>query len=207
LALCATVGNLRLNHARRLEAPPGFEPGMEVCRQGRLSILLTRPVFWLALLPHLPWCSGAIVPKLFPRSSVHTGDNHRHNGCDVALPFRLCALRHVLLVQITGLQPTFSAALATCRIKRFAKRKSGSRPSLVLLANPSPNFTFLTERVGWRWLQRGRFGASQGQSWGQSRQSGGSQNHTPKPLLAPRRNERGSLVRQMISNDLTLTEL
>jgi hypothetical protein len=24
------VGNLRLNHERRLEAPPGFEPGMEV---------------------------------------------------------------------------------------------------------------------------------------------------------------------------------
>ena len=35
----ATAGNLRLNHARKLEAPPGFEPGMELLptRLGRLS--------------------------------------------------------------------------------------------------------------------------------------------------------------------------
>ena len=32
------------------------------------SILLTRLAFWPALLPCFPRCSGAIVPKLFPRS-------------------------------------------------------------------------------------------------------------------------------------------
>jgi hypothetical protein len=31
----ATGGNLRVDHARRLEAPPGFEPGMEVLQTAR----------------------------------------------------------------------------------------------------------------------------------------------------------------------------
>jgi hypothetical protein len=29
-AIGATVGTLRASHERRVEAPPGFEPGMEV---------------------------------------------------------------------------------------------------------------------------------------------------------------------------------
>ena len=37
-ALRATVGNLRLIHARRLEAPPGFEPGMEVLQTSALPL-------------------------------------------------------------------------------------------------------------------------------------------------------------------------
>ena len=34
---------------------------------GPSCLSLTRLVFWLALLPHFPRCSGVIVPKLFPR--------------------------------------------------------------------------------------------------------------------------------------------
>src|SRR5687767_1159966 len=34
----ATVGNLRVSYERRLEAPPGFEPGMEVLQTSALPL-------------------------------------------------------------------------------------------------------------------------------------------------------------------------
>ena len=47
----------------KLEAPPGFEPGMRFADRGRSSILLTRLVFWLALLPTFAGYLGVVVPK------------------------------------------------------------------------------------------------------------------------------------------------
>ena len=53
--------------------------------------------------------------------------------------------------------------------QRFAKRRSASRPSSIFPVNPSVSFTSPIKRFGSCWLSRGCFGASQGQSWGQSR--------------------------------------
>ena len=53
------------------------------------------------------------------------------------------------------------------RKRRFAKRKSASRTSSIFLVNPSLSSTSEIDRVGWRWLSRRCFVASQGQSWGQ----------------------------------------
>src|SRR5688572_29238742 len=52
-------------------------------------------------------------------------------------------------------------------VRRFAKRKSASRPTSIFLVNPSLFSTSPIERVGWCWLHRRGFGAPQGQSWGQ----------------------------------------
>ena len=77
-------------------------------------------------------------------------------------------LSHEIAGQIVDTQPTLSAALAACGVNPFAKRKSASRPSSFFLVNPSLFSTSQIERVGSRWLRKRRFGASQGQSWGQS---------------------------------------
>jgi antitoxin (DNA-binding transcriptional repressor) of toxin-antitoxin stability system len=53
------------------------------------------------------------------------------------------------------------------RRRRFAKRKSASRPTSVFLVNRSLFSTSPIERVGYRWLWKRGFCASQGQSWGQ----------------------------------------
>ena len=53
------------------------------------------------------------------------------------------------------------------RVKRFAKRKSTSRPSSLFLVNPSLFSTSQIQRLGWRRLWTRCFGASQGQSWGE----------------------------------------
>jgi hypothetical protein len=47
------------------------------------------------------------------------------------------------------------------RRRRFAKRKSASRPTSIFLVNPSAFSTSLIERVGCCWLWRRCFGASQ----------------------------------------------
>ena len=47
------------------------------------------------------------------------------------------------------------------------KTESASRTSSIFLVNPSLFSTSQIHRVGWRWLSRRCFGASQGQSWGQ----------------------------------------
>ena len=66
VALRAMVGNLRLNHERRLEAPPGFEPGMEV-----LQTRLRRLTCCLVLLSGV--CQTVLLSRswasLFPDSS------------------------------------------------------------------------------------------------------------------------------------------
>ena len=54
--------------------------------------------------------------------------------------------------------------LPKSRVRRFAKRKSASRPSSIVLVNPSLSSTSQIDRVGWRWLWTRCFGASQGQS-------------------------------------------
>ena len=62
----------RREFLEKMEAPSGFEPEMEVLQTGPdcSSILLIRLASWSALLLHFPWCSGAVVPKWFPRSEV-----------------------------------------------------------------------------------------------------------------------------------------
>ena len=57
--------------------------------------------------------------------------------------------------------------LPESRVKRFAKRKSASRTPSIFLVNPSLFSTSQIERLGSRWLWKRRFGAPQGQSWGQ----------------------------------------
>ena len=51
----------------KLEAPPGFEPGVEVLQTGsRNTNLLTRLDFWSALIPRFTPFSAGSVPRLFP---------------------------------------------------------------------------------------------------------------------------------------------
>jgi hypothetical protein len=52
-------------------------------------------------------------------------------------------------------------------VRRFAKRKSASWTSSIFIVNHSLSSTSQIDRVGWRWLSRRCFVASQGQSWGQ----------------------------------------
>jgi hypothetical protein len=68
---------------------------------------------------------------------------------------------------LRGLAPTLSAAVATCGVRRFAKRRSASRPSSSFLVNPFVFTISAATRVGRRWLWRRFFVASQGQSSGQ----------------------------------------
>jgi hypothetical protein len=58
--------------------------------------------------------------------------------------------------------------LPESRLERFAKRRSAFRPSSFFLANPRASITSSIERLGCCWLSPRCFGASQGQSWGQS---------------------------------------
>jgi len=52
---------------QRLEAPPGFEPGVEVLQAGPKNVkLLTRFAFWSALIPRFTPFSAGFVPTLFP---------------------------------------------------------------------------------------------------------------------------------------------
>ena len=52
---------------RKLEALPGFEPGVEVLQTGSaIVMLLTRLAFWSALTARFARCLGVSVPKLFP---------------------------------------------------------------------------------------------------------------------------------------------
>ena len=57
------VGGL---HSRLgLEAPPGFEPGMEVLQTGTgLSIVMPGFVCWSLMMLGFPWCLGVVAPKL-----------------------------------------------------------------------------------------------------------------------------------------------
>src|SRR5882724_681108 len=51
----------------RLEAPPGFEPGVEVLQAGPKNVkLLTRFAFWSALIPRFTPFLGGSVPTLVP---------------------------------------------------------------------------------------------------------------------------------------------
>ena len=75
-------------------------------------------------------------------------------------------------------------------MRRFAKRKSASRPSSNFLPNPAVSSTSSIGRVGWCWLKAGHFAASQGQSWGQPRhaerpgpRSGSQRAHAAKPII------------------------
>lgn len=52
------------------------------------------------------------------------------------------------------------------RVRRFANRKSVSRPPSIFLVNPSLPVTSLIRRFGSRWLWRRCFGGPQGQSQG-----------------------------------------
>jgi hypothetical protein len=54
---------------RRLEAPPGFEPGVEVLQTGSvITKLLSRLAFWSALIRVLPRVRRVLFPR---RSQVH----------------------------------------------------------------------------------------------------------------------------------------
>jgi len=53
------------------------------------------------------------------------------------------------------------------KLRRFAKRKSAFWTSSIFIVNHSLSSTSQIDRVGWRWLSRRCFVASQGQSWGQ----------------------------------------
>jgi hypothetical protein len=66
-----------------------------------------------------------------------------------------------------GSQPTLSAALATCGIRRIAKRQSAFRPSPFFFANPPASITSSIERLGRCWLRRLGFGSRQGHFQGQ----------------------------------------
>jgi hypothetical protein len=52
----------------KVEAPPGFEPGVEVLQTGsRNANLLSRLAFWSALICDFTRFSAGSVPKLFLR--------------------------------------------------------------------------------------------------------------------------------------------
>jgi hypothetical protein len=52
----------------KLEAPPGFEPGVEVLQPGSaITKSLSRLAFWSALIFVLPRFWGVPFPSLFPR--------------------------------------------------------------------------------------------------------------------------------------------
>ena len=52
----------------KLEAPPGFEPGVEVLQtRSRVANLLIRFAFSSALIPRFRPFLGGSVPTLFPR--------------------------------------------------------------------------------------------------------------------------------------------
>ena len=63
-----------------------------------------------------------------------------------------CRSRKDAALVAGGSQPTLSAAMATCGLRRFAQRRSASRTSSIFLANYSLSRTSSTERVGCRWL-------------------------------------------------------
>jgi hypothetical protein len=65
----ATVGRPMARFIEeKLEAPPGFEPGVEVLQTGSaITKLLSRFAFWSALIPRFGPFLGVVVPKLLPR--------------------------------------------------------------------------------------------------------------------------------------------
>jgi hypothetical protein len=76
-----------------------------------------------------------------------------------------------------------SAAPATCGVKRFTKRIRLS--TIVNLSRKCFPLFHFPNRPSWLpWAPETCSGAFQGRYWGQSRQSGGTQNQTPKLLLA-----------------------
>jgi hypothetical protein len=54
-----------------LEAPPGFEPGIEVLQIYRSPFLIAGPACWCLGLAGFTWCLGAPVLELFLSSTLH----------------------------------------------------------------------------------------------------------------------------------------
>jgi hypothetical protein len=89
----ATADNLREESERRLEAPPGFEPGMEVCRPYRVVIRSA----WLRLLV----LDGARFSLLFGRCCSEVAPNTSPPlPCEFAV--RLGGLRQPALMGVTA---------------------------------------------------------------------------------------------------------
>jgi hypothetical protein len=93
-ALLVLPAHKRSNLNRgNLEAPPGFEPGMEICRQGQVVDVVTRLAFWLALPSPLTRYSGAICSHTVPRiAKIATNSRVQIIGSQPLMPTALYSL-------------------------------------------------------------------------------------------------------------------